>query len=118
MTAFLGRLAGRPFQAQLPNLAGTAMGRVGAPDMDLGSVSRIARAGVYTNRRTLAVRSIPRSGRVAAAPSFWFYNRIYILPSVVNFQAISQESTKDVILWNAFLSSTKIQEVQIGRAHV
>jgi hypothetical protein len=111
MTRFVGGARRSGFLAQIPALAGHAFVRTHAENMDIGTIADRPRYATLRSGRPVGIRQRRFTGKILPGPSFWFYNRIYVLPSVVDFQAISKDVTRSVTLWNAYLSTTTILNV-------
>jgi len=71
------------------------------------------RAGAVTPHRPIAIRSLNPTGvRQTSFRDDW-YNRLHILPRLVDFGAVGQQTTRDTVLWNAYFSATTLSTVTI-----
>jgi len=65
-------------------------------------------SGPLTSARPISVRNVAKGGARAATFVEDWYNRIHVLPQVIDFGAVSGGATRTASLWNAYLTPTTI----------
>ena len=69
------------------------------------------RYGSKTDARPLSIRSLAKTGNRAATFVNDWYNRVHVLPRIIDFGAVSGGAQRSFILWNAYLSSSTLSTV-------
>ncbi len=85
-------------------------------DWDGLDAPEIAFGGSFTNNLPITMLGLSFTG--ATYRSFYgdFYNRLYFLPSTVNFGAISGDTPRVFRVWNAYLASSILQSIELVNA--
>jgi hypothetical protein len=69
--------------------------------------------GVATERRPRPVLTEAKTGVIQWAFFHDYYNRLYLLPTRVDFGTISGVQTLEFFVWNAFLTTTTVQSITL-----
>lgn len=89
--------AGLPGDHILPALAGWL-----TDDLD---------SGTLTDHQPISIRSVAKSGAIAASFANDWFNRIHIAPSAIAFGAIAGGAASGTIIWNAYLTSSTLSGI-------
>lgn len=67
--------------------------------------------GPLTKNQPITIRSLPFAGAKTMTYFDDYYNRIYLIPTNIDFGAIIGESSRSVMVWNAFLVNRTLQNI-------
>lgn len=70
-------------------------------------------AGDLTSHQPISIRSLDLAGvRQTSFADDWF-NRLHLIPRVVDYGAVGSDATRVLTLWNAYLSNTSLTTVTV-----
>lgn len=82
------------------------------PTAPIGLEDTLGRlAGSFTQQRPTATRSLSLPGAKRKSLFEDFYNRVYLIPGVVDFGAVALQTEKLFYIWNAHFTETTLTQV-------